>query len=199
MTLHKYKQIFEALGNERRIELYEHVLEKIFISKSELAKKFDLSRASLNHHLKIMLSAGIIFETGLILDGRKQIFIIPAVILYPEQLIKPNDEYKNFAEQLDEWSRRNLTTETWGILKEELIRTPISPRIIDLVEIRLFPSLMKQAAVKYEYCYICRTEKARRSCYTCKNLICKTHEHEIKRKGEETIILCPNCVERFFG
>ena len=62
MTLKKYKQIFEALDNERRLELFEYILKKIFISKSELAKKFDLSRASLNHHLNIMLKAGLLFE-----------------------------------------------------------------------------------------------------------------------------------------
>ena len=199
MTLKNYKQLFEALDNERRIELYEFILQKIFVSKSELAKKFDLNRASLNHHLKIMFSAGIIFETGLILDGRKQTFITPAVVLHPEQFLESKKEYKNLAEQLDEWSRRNLTAETWRILKEGLNRHEIPPLIVDTVEIRLFPSLMKQTSPKIEYCYICRTEDARSSCYTCKNLICKTHEHEIKRENEETIILCPNCVEKFFG
>ncbi len=199
MTLKKYKQIFEALDNERRIELFEYILQRIFISKSELAKKYDLNRASLNHHLKIMLNAGIIFERGLILDGRKQIFITPAVVLHPDRLIEPMEEYQNFAEQLEEWTRRNLTADTWQILKEELNRHEISPNIVDIVEIRLFPSLMKRVSTTTEYCYICRTEEARSSCNTCKNLICKTHEHKIKREGEETITLCPNCVEKFFG
>ncbi len=199
MTLKKYKQIFEALDNERRIELYEYILQRIFISKSELAKKYDLNRASLNHHLKIMLNAGIIFERGLILDGRKQIFITPAVVLHPERLIEPMEEYLNLAEQLEEWTRRNLTTETWRILKDELNRQKISPNIVDMIEIRLFPSLMKRESTTTEYCYICRTEEARSSCNICKNLICKTHMHEIKRERDEPIILCPNCVEKFFG
>lgn len=199
MTLKKYKPIFEALDNERRLELYEYILQKLFISKSELAKKFDLSRASLNHHLNIMLKADLIFESGLILDGRKQFFITPAVFLHPAQLVELKEEYQNLAEQLEEWTRRNLTIDTWRILKEELNRQDVPQTIVDVVEARLFPSLVKSAATTSEYCYICRTEEARISCYTCKNLICKTHEHEIKREGEEKIILCPNCVEKFFG
>ena len=144
MTLNKYKLIFEALDNERRIELYEYILQRIFISKSELAKKYDLNRASLNHHLKIMLNAGIIFERGLILDGRKQIFITPAVILHPDRLVESKTEFQNLAEQLEEWTRRNLTTDTWRILKDEIIRQGISQNIVDMIEIRLFPSLMKR-------------------------------------------------------
>ncbi len=146
-----------------------------------------------------MLKAGIIFETGLILDGRKQIFITPAVILHPEQFLEPKEEYQKLAEQLDEWTKRNLTTETWQILKKGLNRHEIPPPIVNIIEIRLFPSLMKQTSTKIEYCYICKTENARNSCNTCKNLICKTHEHEIDRESEEAIILCPNCVEKFFG
>ena len=199
MTLNKYKLIFEALDNERRIELYEYILQRIFISKSELAKKYDLNRASLNHHLKIMLNAGIIFERGLILDGRKQIFITPAVILHPDRLVESKTEFQNLAEQLEEWTRRNLTTDTWRILKDEIIRQGISQNIVDMIEIRLFQSLMKRMSTRTEYCYICRTEEAYSSCNTCKNLICKTHEHEIKRKDGKLIILCPNCVEKFFG
>ncbi|MFX0124744.1 MAG: winged helix-turn-helix domain-containing protein [Candidatus Hodarchaeota archaeon] len=199
MTLKKYQLIFEALDNERRIELFEYTLQKIFISKSELAKKFDLSRASLNHHLNIMLKAGLIFESGLILDGRKQFFITPAISLHPDQLVEQREEYQQLAEQLEEWTRRNLTIDTWRILKEELNRQDVPQMIVDVVEARLFPSLVKRVPTTSEFCYICRTEEARISCQICKNLICKTHEHEIRREGEETTILCPNCVEKFFG
>jgi DNA-binding transcriptional ArsR family regulator len=199
MSLKKYKQIFEALDNERRIELFEYILQKKFISKSELAKKFDLSRASLNHHLNIMVKAGLLFEKGLILDGRNQFFITPATSLHPDQFVEQKEEYHHLAEQLEEWSRRNLTIDTWRILKEDLKRQNVPQMIVDAVEERLFPSLVKRAPTTSEYCYFCRTEEARISCHTCRNLICKTHEHEIKREGEETIILCPNCVEKFFG
>ncbi|MFX0015898.1 MAG: winged helix-turn-helix domain-containing protein [Promethearchaeota archaeon] len=199
MTLKNYSNIFEALDNERRLELYDYILKKIFISKSELAKRFELSRASLNHHLNIMLKAGLIYERGLILDGRKQFFIIPAVTLHPKQLIQQREEYQNLVTQLDEWTKRNLTIDTWRILKNELNRQDIPKSVVTAVEIRLFPTLGKKAPTTFEYCYICRTEEARISCYTCKNLICQTHEHQIKREGEEKIILCPNCVEKFFG
>ena len=197
MTLKNYKQIFEALDNERRLELFEYILQKIFISKSELAKKFELSRASLNHHLNIMLKAGLIFENGLILDGRKQFFITPAISLHPDQLVEQKKEYHHLSQQLDDWAKRNLTIDTWRILKEDLCReVPLT--IIDVIEERLFPSLVRQTT-KSEYCYICRTEEAKNSCQTCKNLICKIHEHQIKREGGDTAILCPNCIEKFFG
>ncbi|MFX1283132.1 MAG: winged helix-turn-helix domain-containing protein [Promethearchaeota archaeon] len=199
MTLGKYKQIFEALDNERRLELFEYILQRLFISKSELAKKYDLSRASLNHHLNIMIKAGLVHERGLILDGRKQFFIIPAVILHPERLVEQKKDYQNLAYQLDEWSKRNLTIDTWRILKDNLDKQNIPLVIVDVIKTRLFPSLVRKTPSTIEYCYICRTEEAQNSCQICKNLICKTHEHEIKREGEETTILCPNCVEKFFG
>ncbi|MFX0212413.1 MAG: helix-turn-helix domain-containing protein [Candidatus Hodarchaeota archaeon] len=198
MALKNYKQIFEALDNERRLEIFEYIQQKLFISKSELAKKFDLSRASLNHHLKIMLKAGLLHENGLILDGRKQFFITPAMALHPDKLVEQKEEYQDLTEQLEEWTKRNLTFDSWTILKKELNRQNIPQTIVDVVETRLFPSLVKKA-VTGEFCYICRTEEARTSCQICKNLICKIHEHEIKRDGEETAILCPNCVEKFFG
>jgi DNA-binding transcriptional ArsR family regulator len=198
MTLKNYKQIFEALDNERRLELFEYILQKIFISKSELAKKFDLSRASLNHHLRIMLKAGLVFESGLILDGRKQFFLTPAIFLHPDKFVEQREEYHNLADQLEEWTKRNLAIDSWTILKQELNRQNIPQPIIDAIETRLFPSLVKIVATG-EFCYICRTEKASTSCEICKNFICKTHEHKIKREGEETTTLCPNCVEKFFG
>ncbi|UCE15069.1 MAG: helix-turn-helix transcriptional regulator [Candidatus Heimdallarchaeota archaeon] len=198
MTLEKYKLIFEALDNERRLQLYDHLVKKIFISKSELAKKYDLNRASLNHHLKIMLKAGLIYEQELILDGRRQFFIIPAVILHPDQLVEQKEEYKNLAGQLNGWSTRNITVESWRILRDEIKRQNIPQEVVDAVELRLFPTLGRVPASK-EHCYICRIEEARISCYICKNLICQTHEHQIKRDDGEEVILCPNCVEKFFG
>jgi DNA-binding transcriptional ArsR family regulator len=197
MALKNYKQIFEALDNERRLEIFEYIQQKLFISKSELAKKFELSRASLNHHLKIMLKAGLLHESGLILDGRKQFFITPAIALHPDQLVEQKKEYQDLAEQLEDWTKKNLTFDSWTILKKELNRQNIPQAIVDVIETRLFPSLVKKTTG--ELCYICRTEEARNSCQICKNFICKTHEHEIKREGEETTILCPNCVEKFFG
>ncbi len=198
MGLKEYKSIFEALDNERRLELYDHILKKIFVSKSELAKKFELSRASLNHHLKIMINANIIYEKGLILDGRKQFFIIPAVKLYPERLIE-HLATSNLVDRLDVWTKKNLTIETWRILREDLSGTGIPKNVIDAVESRLFPTLGKTGPAIREYCYICRTHGAQVSCNICKNLICKIHTHQIKRTELESIILCPNCVEKFFG
>ena len=198
MVLKEFKAVFEALDNERRLELYEYILTRIFVSKSDLTKKFELSRASLNHHLKIMINAGIIYEKGLILDGRKQFFIIPAVKLYPERLIEQM-ETSNLVDRLDVWTKKNLTLETWRILREDLSETNIPSHVIEAVESRLFPTLGKISPTTREYCYICRIHGAQVSCNICKNLICKIHTHQIKRGEEETIILCPNCVEKFFG
>ncbi|MHA2247254.1 MAG: winged helix-turn-helix domain-containing protein [Candidatus Hodarchaeales archaeon] len=199
MVLKKYNQIFEALDNERRLELYEHILQKIFISKSELAIKFDLKRASLNHHLNIMLKAGLVHEKTLILDGRRQSFIVPAVKLHPELFVERIEEYQKLVDQLNEWTKRNLTVDTWRMLREELDRLDIRQTLVEAVEIRLFPALGKRASTTVEYCYICRIEGAQVSCHICKNLVCKLHTQHIKRDQQETIILCPNCVEKFFG
>lgn len=203
MALKRYRQIFEALENERRVELYEFLLLKTFVSKSELAKKFDLKRASLNHHLNIMLKAGLVRERALILDGRRQFFIIPAVILHVDQLVEPKEEYQLLTDLLDPWTTRNLTLDTWGTLREELYRQDIPRPIIEAVETCLFPTVGKTASASSNYCIICRSPGARVFCHTCKHPICHVHTHQIKRDehetGDETITLCPNCVEKFFG
>lgn len=145
-----------------------------------------------------MLKAGLVYEKTLILDGRRQSFILPAVELRPESLLVRIDDYQKLSDQLEEWTRKNMTVDTWRILRKELDGLDIKQKLVETVEFRLFPALGKRKSTKVEYCYICRIQGAQVSCHICKYLICKLHIHQIKREEQETIILCPNCVEKFF-
>ena len=77
LSIIKYKEIFEALGNDKRIKLYELINKEIFISKSRLAEELNLNRANLNHHLEKLKNAGLIMEKSLFINRRKQTFIVP--------------------------------------------------------------------------------------------------------------------------
>ncbi|MHA1450789.1 MAG: hypothetical protein ACTSP4_15380 [Candidatus Hodarchaeales archaeon] len=198
MTLTNYCSIFSALGNEKRLEIFELVLKKGFISKKELAIDQDLKRASLNHHLKIMIETDLLHEKELILDGRKQFFILPAVRLHPEKMIEKLIHYQSLSSHLDNWAGRNLTSTTWQQLRKELYSTDIHPDVISTVETRLFP-VVDKTSQRSGYCVICRDFNSRQICQVCKHPVCDVHLHKIERDEQETVFLCPNCVEKFFA
>jgi DNA-binding transcriptional ArsR family regulator len=198
MTLKQFKQLFESLDNERRLELFEFIEQTYFISKTELAERFDLKRASLNHHLDIMLKAGLIYEKRMNLDGRRQSFIFPAIKLRPERFLEPKKELIDLEELLEVWEKRVLNADSWQILREELNRSTIGTDVITAVESQLFPATGKKSSI-INFCVICHAKDPHHACNVCKNLICQQHTHFIERDEEDAVSLCPNCVEKFFG
>ncbi|MFX0015944.1 MAG: hypothetical protein ACFFB2_17580 [Promethearchaeota archaeon] len=199
MSLKDYSDLFDALSNERRRELFEFVLTFNFSSKNDLAIKFNMKRASLNHHLDSLAKAGLIHEVSLILDGRRHNFIIPAVNLFPDQLLQKRKDTQTLLEQLRIWTDRNLTLNNWKILRESLNNLDISEELVNSIEYRLFPLVGTRVSTETNYCFICKTNKAKVSCFACKNLMCKVHCYKIDRDELGTISLCPNCVNKFFG
>ena len=197
MSFDKYIKIFEALDNEKRVEVYHFILQNIIVSKSDLAKNFNLKRASLNHHLSSLLEAGLVYEKSLFLEGRQQTFIIPAVEIHPERLIEQKEEYQQLAVLLDFWSQRDLNIDTWQLFREELEKMPAN--IINALENLLFPTSGRTTSARRSYCNICHIQEAQVTCQVCKHLVCQIHSHEIKRDQDKTIFLCSNCLEKFFG
>lgn len=190
--------LFESLDNERRLELFEYIEQERFVSKNKLAEKFELKRASLNHHLESMIKAGLIYEKNMNLGGRKQSFVFPAVKLRPEKFLELKKEFHELGELLEIWENRILDADSWQILREELNRSQIEPKIIDIVEIQLFPAVGKKSTT-INFCVICHDKEPQHACNVCKNLICQQHVHKIEREEEDVVTLCPNCVEKFFG
>ena len=199
MSLNDYSHLFEALSSERRRELFEFVSTFNFVSKNDLAIKFNMKRASLNHHLDSMMKAGLIHEVSLILDGRNHTFIIPGVKIFPERLRKDQKDTQTLLKQLRIWSGRNMTLSNWNILRESLNNLDIPEDVVNSVELRLFPLIGTRASTEANYCFVCQTNKAQMACFACKNLICKVHSYNIDREELGTISLCPNCVNKFFG
>ena len=199
MTLKDFQPLFNALENEKRIDIFQYITAHIFVSKSDIAKEFNLKRASLNHHLDKLLEVSLIYEVVLILEGRRQTFLLPSVILHPSRLLEVNQEYKDLKVKIDAWSKRNITLHSWSNVRSDLDQMKIEPHLIEAVQARLFPSLGNRSSSLLEFCYICRNDSVKDECAICKNLICATHTHEIERNDQDKIILCPNCVERYFG
>lgn len=199
MDLKKFQPIFNALENEKRIELYEFILQNWFASKNELAERFSLNRANLNHHLEILIKAGIVLDIELMLDARKQTYLIPLVIIQPERLVKEEKKFLILRDQMQSWIKRNITLNTWKILRDELNDLDISSEIVDSIEGRLFPNLGKRVSKTDEYCYICHLSVVLCSCYNCNNLICSNHARKIQLNNTKEVMYCLNCVEKFFG
>lgn len=199
MPLEEYANIFEALDNQRRREIYEYVLTNYFVPKNELSLKFDLKRASLNHHLEIMKNAGLIFELPLSINGIKQTFITHSALIHTDKLLEPVQNQKKLAKFLQGWRKRNLTLETWQTFRDSLHNLNILENIFQAIEERISPSLGSVGSAEKEICFICHTNIAKMPCFTCKNLICTIHAHEIDRAELGTVTLCPNCVKKFFG
>jgi DNA-binding transcriptional ArsR family regulator len=199
MTLNDFSPLFEALSSERRRELFEFISSFSFVSKNDLAIKFNLKRASLNHHLTIMVEAGLIHEVSLLLDGRKQTFILPTAKVFPERLIEDQKDTQKLIDQLRIWTDRNVTLSNWSILRKSLNNLDIPEDLVNSIEFSLFPLIGKRASTEGNYCFVCRTNKAQQVCFTCKNLICDVHCYKIDRVELGSINLCPNCVNKFFG
>ncbi|MFX1255103.1 MAG: hypothetical protein ACFFCZ_26120 [Promethearchaeota archaeon] len=168
------------------------------MSKSELANHFDLKRASLNHHLSIMSKADLISEKTLILDGKTQSFILPAVKLHPDLFIEHREDFQHLSDLLENWVHKNLTIRTSQELREAVHHLNLSSEILTSVEARLFSILERKPATS-GYCHICRADGAEQFCYVCNNRLCEIHSHYIKRKDQKAVVLCPNCIKKFFG
>ena len=199
MNLKDYQPIFNALENEKRIELYEFILQNVFVSKNDLAEKFSLNRANLNHHLEILIKAGVIFELELYLDSRKQVFLIPLIRIQTENLLLEDQTFKQLKVQINSWSKRNITVDNWKILRNDLEGMNLKSDIVDSIEGRLFPNLGKRVSKINESCYICRSNHASSFCFNCKNIICAFHTRKIKIKEGKEDDFCLNCIEKYFG
>ncbi|UCG00301.1 MAG: winged helix-turn-helix transcriptional regulator [Candidatus Heimdallarchaeota archaeon] len=198
MTLDDFSPLFEALNSERRRELFQFISTN-FVSKNDLAIKFNLKRASLNHHLSRMINAGLIQEVSLLFDGRRHTFIIPIVKIFPERLVEVQQDKQKIVDQLRIWSDRNVTLDNWNILRKSLDNLAVPEDLVESIEIRFFPLIGTRASIETNFCFVCRTNKAQQDCFACKNLVCNVHSYEIDREELGTINLCPNCVKKFFG
>lgn len=199
LSLHDFQPIFNALENEKRIELYEFILQNLFVSKNDLVEQFSLNRANLNHHLDILTRAGLIFELELMLDARRQFFLIPLIRIQTQNFIINDQSFQLLQHQMVLWVKRNITLNSWKILRNELDNLDIDLEIIDFIESRLFPSFGKRASKITEFCYICRSTNVQASCYSCNNLLCPNHLRKITLKNDKEVNFCLNCVEKFFG
>ncbi|MFX1515416.1 MAG: hypothetical protein ACFFC6_03845 [Promethearchaeota archaeon] len=199
MTLNEYSSVFEALNSERRRELFQFISTQNFVSKNDLSIKFNLKRASLNHHLTSMINAGLIQEVPLLFDGRKHTFLVPTVKIFPERLVEVQQDKQQLIDHLRIWTDRNVTLDNWNILRESLDNLDIPEALLETIEFRLFPLIGTRASIETNYCFVCRVNKAHQACFACKNLVCKLHSYKIDREELGTINLCPNCVKKFFG
>ena len=58
-----FSDTFKALSDPVRIEILNLLRKKGRMNAGEIAKNFDLSRATISHHLKLLKNEDLIYET----------------------------------------------------------------------------------------------------------------------------------------
>ena len=58
-----FSDTFKALSDPVRIEILNLLRKKGSMNAGEIAKNFDLSRATISHHLKLLKNEDLIYET----------------------------------------------------------------------------------------------------------------------------------------
>ena len=89
----KNRPYFSALGNEERQALMLIMLEGNDLSVGELARRTELSRPTVSHHLKILKDAGMVVPRK---SGNKAIYCMRAG-RYLESIAELIDEAKRLA------------------------------------------------------------------------------------------------------
>lgn len=192
LSLKSHLTIFETLANEKRLEIYEFILQQYFVSKSELAIEMALNRASLNHHLKSLITAQLVKEIELIIEGRKQnfIFILKAISL--TELINDIPDSGIVSSTMDKLENKRIVFESWPEIRQSLEK--INVDFLEAIESRLFKHVSKIGST----CGICNDKTSISTCKSCFTALCKNCQHVIKREEGE-VILCQNCIKLYFG
>ena len=196
-----FRDIFEALSNEKRLEIFSFIQENLFIAKSDLLIQFNLNRATLNHHLKYLIEANLVREQEMMIEGHKQYFIFSTVEIDPNpSFFQTRNDLDSILSVIDHWSEKNLTLGDWQDLRENLhTRIQTSPLLYAL-ENRLFDSIQKLGSFSKKdiRCTICKSSNVEAFCYKCHNPICAECAHKINHEQIKEIF-CRNCVEQLFS
>ena len=65
---------FNALGNERRLDIIE-IIEKGISNPGELSKKMNISRSTIEKHLRVLVAGGIVEkDAGLSPEGQLRVY-----------------------------------------------------------------------------------------------------------------------------
>ena len=197
MYLKDQLPVFEALANEKRLEIFEYINEHLFVPKTELIIKFDLNRAALNHHLKYLLSARIISEQELLIDGHKHTFLVPNVMISLETFIVNRTDIKRLKEIFDSLINQNMTFNKWQLIRASLLEDSlISSTLMQALEIYFFKDF--QNVDDNTICWVCLEKKALLLCQKCLRPTCSNCNHEIYQENK-LLNYCRSCIESIFG
>lgn len=192
LSLKSHLTIFETLANEKRLEIYDFILNNYFVSKSELALEMGLNRASLNHHLKSLINAELLEEIELIIEGRKQNFVFVLKSITLTDLIKDIPDSAIVSSIMAKLLNKQIIFDSWSEIRHSL--ECINPEFLDSIESRLFKHISKIGST----CTICNHKTSISTCRSCFAPMCKNCQHMIKT-AEGGIVLCQKCIQQYFG
>lgn len=197
LSLQSFVAVFEALANLKRIEIFEYLLKNLFVSKTELATDLNLNRAALNHHLKYLVSSGLIIEQEMMIDGRKHIFVLPIQNISIKNLLEVRKDIQCLQNILISFQDQNLTLNNWQIIRSSLQENPlISEELNTVLEVRFFQNFQDHGELTI--CWICGERKASLLCQRCQRPTCETCNHTVEQQNK-SINYCRNCIESLFG
>ena len=173
MSLKSYLNFFEALANEKRLEIYEFVLTNYFVSKSELAIEMDLNRASLNHHLDYLKNAQLVKEIELIIEGKRQYFLFILKVLNTTEMSKDALDGIKALNILEKLQYHVFTYESWQDIRQRF--SDMDPEFVQAIETRLFKHISKIGTT----CTVCNKKTSISACKSCLASMCKNCQHLI--------------------
>lgn len=203
VNLQDYLQVFEALANDKRLDILDMVNRCSFVSKTEIATKLNLNRANLNHHLLYLLSAKLIVEQDLLIDGRKKSFLLPNVIITLENFIEERKDVKQLRFIFDSFSNQNLSFNNWQLIRSTLIKDhQISSQLIHALDNNFFKNFQTNQVTSI--CWVCHRRQASVLCNNCLRPICSNCNHEIKEEDQDNencsiLNYCRTCIESNFS
>jgi DNA-binding transcriptional ArsR family regulator len=82
----------KALSNPARVKLLDYLLEKRIVNKGDLMAEMGFERATLDHHLKPLIEAGLVQTMDVVIDRVKNCLCFPlvSVTLETKQEIDPS-------------------------------------------------------------------------------------------------------------
>ncbi|MFX0065590.1 MAG: hypothetical protein ACFFC7_25745 [Candidatus Hermodarchaeota archaeon] len=188
--------LLKALSNQKRREIFRFIQEHKIVIKNELIKHFEMHRAGLDHHLELLINAGLIETQEVTIKNKKYVF---AFAIADFQLtITPLE-----TAQMKEIIPQELSVETFERLSEELW---LSEDIKDpIIKEKLLISISEKLELEPRlfFCHVCRNQPGIMKCSRCSDLVCSDCAEIIEKRepGVEQgrVILCLNCIANQFS
>ncbi|MFX1538578.1 MAG: hypothetical protein ACFFDI_30690 [Promethearchaeota archaeon] len=188
--------LLKALSNQKRLEIFRFIQEHKIVIKNDLIKHFEMHRAGLDHHLELLINAGLIEILEVTIKNKKYVFVF--AIADFQLTITPLDTVQIkeiIPQELSEEKFEKLSEELWlsEDIKDPIIKEKLLLKVSEKLELQ--PRLY--------FCHVCRNQPGIMKCSRCGDLVCSNCAEIIEKREADVeqgkVILCLNCIANQFS